>query len=557
MGVVVALLGLAGSLFLLGQATAPPEQGLSSGSTTTSTTEALSLPTTTTTIDFENFTISAIATGERLSWIRAPSLVTGWPVALIAFDDRLWLFTAAGETGPYRRSAGLDAWVSDDGVDWRPAGRIVDEEFTVARVENVGSRLVVMASRISDGAPHVWTSEDGARWSKSEMPMSPDALAPGYRTWFAGAGTSGDLLAVAGFVEPSSDTVILERLPPEVAEAAHDYYGLGLSEGPGGERRVDVYGPLGLLGFSASLNELGIDPDTANSIFSGGQVDRSFLWTTGDGSAWSTAPIGDLWAEQFAVLSDGDMVVLGGDQAGQGIWRSSDGVRWERTSITLGYTWLLGTRGDELMGVIGDKDLVSSVNGMLWDSMGTAELLPGRLYWNLGPFAWDGQNVAVIATTYPDTPVTEAVAVTVEEDGNLLTYDPNAGTVVISDGVRDTTYRTWSEGASGPLEMDFAAEQVTFFDPETKTAIATFSFETLRTAETAALGRPQPGLEALLLQGPDGAWSVIDLAEGIGATTQVFRMTFFDNRLAMLTTSSSGSAFGEPASFTVRVATLP
>lgn len=560
LGGVVALGAIAiGLAIALLDATTPPPEAALSPISETSTTEALLAPTTsttTTTIDPTNFTVGAIATGERLSWFKAPAFVSGWPIAMVPHAEQLWLFTATKARGMYWGGAGLTAWVSGDGVEWKTVGPVAGEEFSIASVEAVGDRLVAMGSRVSDGAPHVWISADGVDWTVSRLPVDVDRLRSGYRAWFAGAAAAGDDLHIAGFVEPDWQREVIDRLPEEVAENVLVEYGMGFTEDANGEKSIEVYGPLGLLAYRAGLGELGVDEETAARMFNGSTTETSLLWSSDHSAAWSQVRLEGMWVQDLVALPDGTLFINGGDFRGGGIWTSREGLEWERVGLST-HTRVIGTWGEQLLAVSNENALLSSVDGHTWSSLGTDEVLPRRVHWSLDQVASGHAGLAVIATTWQNRFAPPPSSVTIEEGGSTLTFNPTSGAVVVSNGELSVSVPTWRADPRDLLRVDFNAQSVAFLDPGTAETIATFSFAQLRRAETAALGQSDLGERALLLSRSGSDWIVIDVAEEIGAESHVLFMELFDDQLVMVTTKTMYWQSQEPVRYSVRVAGLP
>ncbi len=558
-GVAAAIALTIGTAVALLDATAPAPEGAVTTVNPSSTTEALLAPTTsttTTTIDLANFSVGAIATGERLSWYRAPTFVSGWPVALVTHDERLWLFTATSSRGQHWGGTGLTAWVSSDGIDWQPGGVIASQEFSISDVEAAEGRMVAVGTRLSDGAPHVWVSHDGVQWTVSRLPVDPGGT-PGYSAWFGGVAATGDHLYVVGFVEPDWQTQVMDRLPAEIADIALHEYGLGYTEGPDGVQSIDVYGPLGLVAYSAPVGELGLDQETITRMFEGSSVNTSFLWSSEGGANWSAMSFDDMWVHQLVALPDGRLFVDGGDHRGAGIWSSHDGSAWERIASSPS-AYLVGTWGNELLAISNDSDndMIRSADGADWGSLGTGKLLPDRLSWSIGPVAAGEAYLAAIATTWPNVASRRPVRVTVQEAGSTLTFDPSNGTITASNGELTVTVPTWREDSRAVLRMDFTEQLATFVDPDSGDVVAAFSFDTLRRAESAALGQPDPGEHALLLTESGSDWSIIDMAEEIGSDAQIVLMELFEDQLVMVTTSANQLPRGGSVRFSVRIANL-
>ena len=556
-GIVAASFLTAAAALVLLNSTAPVPESAQTTIGFTTTTDALLSPTTsstTTTIDFENFTIGAIATGERLSWFRAPTFVSGWPIALVPHDGQMWLFIATSAARQSWSGAGLSAWVSSDGIEWRSMGVVASEEFSVTGVEAVGDRMVAVGSRLSDGTPFVWVSRDGSGWTVSSLPIDADVGASRHRTWLTGVAGVGESLYLSGFVEPDWQAEIVDLLPPEVAEYVVHNYGLGYSDLGDGVRSVEVYGPLGIIVFSATMTELGVDPETASRAFDGSPTDTSYIWSSENGRTWSDVKLEGLWVQEITALPDASLFVNAGDFRGNGIWVSRDGSNWERLSSGAQMR-LIGTWNGKLLAG-NDLDLLVSSDGDDWESLGTDELLPWPLYWQLNPVATGEAGLAVIASTWPENSSRQPTTVTVNRDGSTLTFDPTIGEVTVSDGEHTVSVPLWTGTITDVVEIDFATDEIDFIHPETREVVGTFTPEDLRRSETTAFGY-DPGVHGLLHTKTGDQWSIIDLAEGIGPQSRVLMMEYLGDQLVMVTTSSFPSIPEQPLRFSVRVASLP
>lgn len=534
---------------VLGIATAPDDV-TARESTTTTAGEPLPQPTTTTTIDIETFTVGDIATGERLSWWEAPRLDAQWPIELLARDGRLYLFTSNRQSHPRYLSSGLQVWVSDDGIAWERVAEV--SEASVTSIAAAGDRLVAMGTHIEDDWPHLWISENGVDWSVSRLPMNVETAVP-ISTWMADAAMVADRLVVTGSGYPNPQAVIMDRLPPDVADFA-DRYGMSLSGGPDG-RSIEIYGPMGILGYSATMEELGIDEETAVILYEGSSEDSTFVWSSVDGVDWTVDETSGPHVERMWNAGAGELFASGWDHTGPAIWSSADGITWSRLDSRLVNVvdswdgWLLGTRND--------RDVVLSRDGQEWQSVGTDNALPQSLDWYLWPVAMGPGGVAAVATTWVPSEDAASEPTSIEIDGQTLTIDQNTGDLTIEGAMGSSVIPLWGQADPEQVKVDFANERIRFMDVDADVELLSVSFERLREVEMSLYGQVAFEHRALLVNRGDNGWRIFDLAEEMGEGVGVLMIRVLEDRM-ILVTHAIPSRFSEsPPAWSIRVATLP
>ena len=532
-GLAAAVAVLAGAVFALGQATAPPED-LAAAASTTTTIELLIRPTTTTTFDLENFTVAEIATGDRLSWIRSPAIGDVWPIDLVEHDDRLYLFTSTDSATPRSRFNDVQVWASDDAIAWHRVGAVGGPAHIVRKVESVGERLVALGRRVDDGSPVVWFSDDGAVWTATDLPTVASEHQVATATWLTGAAELDGRLVITGTVDTDLELTLRQYIPAEIIGHPKQHsIGFGLDQGPDG-RVIRVYGPLGLVGYSASLDELGIDDETANTLFHRSQSSSGRIWVSDDkGASWALSELDSGWVGSMWPASDSSLVASVWNQSGPTLSRTEDGITWVPLD-TSSDAQVVATWNGLLIGISGNVHVVRSSNGQNWNFLGTGELLPDQLSWNLSPLAAGPGGLAVVASHWDPGEARDPASVIVQKDGHTLTLDYAAGVATVIGSGQAVTIPMWSATESDLATVDFVDEQVTFHDPETGDGMVSFDFATLEKAEAASFGRPGSVDHALLVTRQSG-WAVLDLAEEIGDDQRVMLMHVFGDRLVLVT----------------------
>lgn len=549
-----AVVLLLGALVVLGQVTAPPEEVAIGVSTTT--TEPISQPTTTTTIDLEEFSVSDITTGDRFGWINAPGVGRMWPLDLVHHEGQLYLFGSTAHPHRQSESGALRAWVSENGIKWVSLGEVAGNGYRVHRVVSTTAGLFALGARLEDNAPHIWSSSDGDSWVAEELPKGGETGTGEFVRLSAVTELDGRLL-VFGTVLGDFFGEIAKHLPEEVAD--HLPYGLSWSRGPDGYR-VSVHGPLGITGFSATLDELGISDEVATSFFDlSRRPEMAYRWSSRDGTDWEVEE-SDIWAvENFWPGPDGLLLASSGPR----VWSSSDGLEWEGhgTSsrahiheIQIREFWeglLIGSG-------IGEH-LFQSQDGIEWEQAGTGDLLPDQLQWHLDPVAAGEGGVAAVATAWHRVATQEPSPVIIEKEGHTLTVDLRGGIMTLDDpdGLTITGPLLSSDEPSELVTVDFIEEQVTFHHPETDEPMVSFGFATLERVETSATSLELDTGKALLFA-PDGEkWSLQDLSTVMGDDDRIADMAVLADRVILLTYETPQTLRSpEPPNITIRVGAI-
>lgn len=544
---LVLLLGM----LALGLATAPDEVAAPGSTTTTTEDEPLHQPTTTTSIDFQTFSVGDIATGERLSWREAPPMGASWPVELLEYRGTLYLFTSEGAPRPHVISGGFEVWNSKDGIQWNKVGEV--SEGAVSAVTVADDQLVALGAHSEDGSPHIWTSTDGVDWTGSRLPFQVDSELPA-SAWVRDARWHDGHLIVVGSIVPDPQRAVMARLPPDIAEHA-GRYGMGLSDGPDGPS-IEIYAPLGIVGYSANMKDLGVDDETADALFRNSPSEDSYLWRS-DGAGWVAIDRNNVVFEQLWTGPEGELLASGWDNSGPAIWFSTDGISWDQTEIRM--VDIVESWNSWLIGVRNNRDLVRSHDGRSWESLGLEATLPQSLEWYLEQVDAGSPGIAAIATAWvphQGAPASEPPW-SFEVSGYTITVDYNTGQLTVEGSGGRSVIPMWTDDPLADVTVDFSGETLTFHDPEKDVELVTVDFDAARRAETAFYGGRDFGLRALLLNRPDGDWTILDLAEEIGSRERVIMLRLFRDRMILVTFPIPAWYGGSPPEWSIKVARIP
>lgn len=548
LSVVLVLLS---ATIALAVATSPADE-VALGTTTTTSGEPLPEPTMTTTIDIDSFSIGDVATGERLSWREAPPIGASWPLELLEYRGSLYLFTSDGTPGPRITSTGMQVWNSQDGIQWNEIGEVT--EAAVSAVAATDEQLIALGSHPRDGSPHIWTSIDGVDWTPSRLPVDIDSELP-TSTWLTDAIVHDDQLILVGSVYPDPQRLIIDRLPPDITDHL-DRYGMGFNDGPDGPT-IEVYAPLGVVGYSASIEELGVDDEIADALFRSSPSEDTYVWRSYDGAEWVVSDGNGPFLENLWTAPGGELLASGWGNSGPIIWSSPDGVSWDRTDSSM--VDVVTSQNDRLIGVRNGADLVGSDDGRSWDSLGSEAVLPQSLPWHLEKVDANSAVIAAIATAW--IPYRGASASeppwTLGVSGYTITADYDTGQITVEGPGGRSVVPMWADNTRDKVTVDWTRETMTFHDPVGEVELVTVDFEILREAEMAFYGARDFGLQALLLSRSDRNWAILDLAEEIGDREHVSMLRVFDDQMILVTSPIPTWFWGSPREWSIKVTSLP
>lgn len=224
-------------------------------------------------------------------------------------------------------------WTSTDGRSWE---LIQSEALEGARVTDAatdGERLVVVGEISeqpielgSDARPEIWTSTDGRAWEVVEQ----EGPTPEYLEWTANGWIgvrNTRMLEGSAYVAAGPEFLASsDGLRWEVVSE-----GGALGRGHVADLAVDLAGTTAI---AAGYHEM---IDEAGGLGSGSAV----AWRTQDGRSWERTPDqqslafsgpGALYLQSVTATDDGWLGVGRADDAVEaaGVWRSVDGLSWER-----------------------------------------------------------------------------------------------------------------------------------------------------------------------------------------------------------------------------------
>lgn len=545
----IALLALLAATFALGQATSPPEDVVADSTGTTEIAPIVPPPTTTTTVDPATFSVRDIATGQNLIWFQAPSLEGRWPIDMLEHEGSVYLFATSIPPRGSTHGGGLEALVSNDGVEWKSLGAVIDSEYAINGVDSTTAGLIATGNHIETDAPQVWTSTDGMEWRISDL---PDETAEEELPAFArptAATRFEDRLIVLGNAQSDLLSLMEERIPEDVAAADIARYGFGVSER---DRALRITGPLGLVGYSESLDQLGIDDAMATWLLYTAETEEGLAWSSRDAVNWDSSSFFAFHIENIWHGADGRLFASGLGVFGPMVWASNDGRTWERLgSSSIGGVQVMWR--DKLIATTDNHHLLQASDGSNWEYFDTGDLLPAELSWDMGPVAAGEAGLAVVATMRRESDRTTTVVV--ERDGHIVTMDPLTNTLTVTGGGQDAlTVPLWSGEPSDSVQIDFANEVVVFKSPDSAETLLSVDFATLDQAERLMKTAGVDEEDALMFTEDGSTWTVQALSDEIGPDVVVDRMVVLQDRIVLLTHPSAVSVEdASPPQLTVHI----
>ena len=484
--------------------------------------------------------------GPALTWEPTDAEISAEHVAdIVEFQGRFLAY--ASGSGISR--TGVSLWSSVDGKVWSDEGVVIPGPAFVTDVFAAGDRILAFGSLTegdiagpfgpAGGSPAVWTSTDGTTWQQHQLPIPTEfeqqATFGGVQ---AGAATSEVGIAV-GYVQPSIELAVMEALPPDVRELM-EQPGLGFGMG-GPPFSVQIHGPFGITVYSATFEELGIDPELAREGFMGGGMQ---LWTTTDFQTWSMSdsePFGPEGSvNNFVVGPNGDLVAFGYGRRGPTLWRSDDGVTWTATPVRAELSEL-AVRGDAFISAEStgfDTAVVRSLDGETWDPIMPDDLLSADFMWYISSVSAADYGIAASATGHSEEGFMmengPPVAV-ISKDGITVTFDEMFGTVTVSrDDEVLLEVLLYEEEAPEGVTYDFETSTLSFADPESGEVLITLTLEEIAQADQERFGDVDVGMPqeetVILFSQDETSWSVQSIGEAFGVEQGLFpRLFAFDD----------------------------
>jgi hypothetical protein len=285
-------------------------------------------------------------TGPRKIWQGYVSIqdVEEGPAGLLAIG----YYNGPGAMGGGPEQDGIQGlWRSADGITWSSVS--MTHAFGDLRPEAIsGGPRGYIATGVGP-APLVWISDDGLRWTSSELPFAiyrsglvrgPIAFAGGYLLYgevFRPGGDGGDLLAVSAVWSTSAGSSWKrEVLPGVVADYNASTWAEKLSD--------------------SVLLAAETVPDAT------GRGSIEYDWTSTDGRTWTPFDLGPIKGQTWTFVANGRQALVVVDQ-----WDDTageiTGVAWYALGSDLRLTRLIGGPGDPTFGkaafVLGPTGLVA------------------------------------------------------------------------------------------------------------------------------------------------------------------------------------------------------
>ena len=481
------------------------------------------------------------ASGPALAWEPTDAEISAQYVAgIVEFQGRFLAY--ASDSGTSGRPSGVSLWSSVDGRVWSGEGVVIPAPAVVESVFASDDRILALG-RLSEGdiagpfgtsasTPAAWTSTDGTTWQQHELLVRTEFEQQ--EVYFRAGATTSEVGIAVVYVELSIELAVMEALPPDVREL-WSQPGVGSSMGwPPGSVQIPL---LGITVYSATFEELGIDPELAREAFMGGGMR---LWTTTDFQTWSLSdsqPFGPEGSvDRLVVGPEGDLVAFGYGRRGAMLWRSDDGVTWAGTPAGAELS-ALAVRGDAFISAQSTESgasVVRSRDGETWDPITPDDLLSADFMWHIHSVSAADYGMVASATGHSEEDF-------MMENGPPVAVISKDGMTVISDEMRRTV--TVSRGGEVLLEVplneesvpegvtyDFVTSTLTFADPVSGQVLITLTLEEILQAEQERFGDMPQEETVILFSQDETSWSVQSIGEAFGVEQGLFpRLFAFDD----------------------------
>lgn len=525
---IAALVVFAG-LMILGGLTSPNPAAVEE--TTTTTAEEVDPP-----IDSEDFTVSQIATGDALDWGLSMAIDDRYPLELLEHEDDLYLFTDSEHLGG-PDSAGLMAWQSNNGTDWKALGEIISAQHRVTTVDSTMQGLVATAIRREDGALMLWESADAVEWTATQIPTGSEGP---YRLDVASAvGASKTTLVVASNTRYDRERLLEDRLMAlgielDLSDLAWDLRWLG-EEG----HHLLVTGPFGIPVLQQPIDALGLSDEErqelTNELFDPVGTDVRVRNESGE---WETGFIGDARGIDSVVPTpDGRLIAYGTGTSGRLAKATHDGIEWSPAASSVSPVQAQEWE-KRFVGAVNSPDVMISDDGETWQATGLSDRFPNELPWTpITMGAGEGGVAMFLRGDGHRSPVQpRSLELTAPDGSPFLLVQQGGEFVVISENGRNR----WTLNAgirSEPddsIDVDIEEKRLTLRHPETGKAWTSFSFAELRRAhlDYRRHVRRSSGLLNVLAFTRNGAdWVIQDMVPEIGNQTTIWLLEVTENRM--------------------------
>jgi hypothetical protein len=464
--------------------------------------------------------VAAGVAGEttELEWNRIPLGPEQGDVSTIGYGPGG--FVVMGQTYDNRGSR-MMAFLSEDGMEWE-AVQLPDVGMNggwIAQVIGSDDGYAALGStfdeRTGADSSQVWTSADGLTWTAEPLPSEQQGEVAGVSVrWYTYASSiahTADGYIVFGNqgADIDPEQFLRDALPADVS----------LNSGWGFDgTRIDVYDGNGQVTFSATMEELGVDPEVA-ALMSGG---RPIAWRSSGDGGWEQFDLGGwIGPNNYpgrVVATDAGLVAVVHQQFGAGLWFSEDGTEWTRVQLDRGATVSdAGTVGDTFVAIgstPGSGAAWTSTDGATWTRVTDAALSVGYLQQvSSGPSglaavaSGQGFNQAELP---PAVVVQDGFTITVDTSGYVVVTD-DTGTVVTERFADEVTY-----GNDGSLTITDSDGDVIVTVPGPAMNRA---WEEVYSS-SVVIEEPFPGGSTeefrLLLTSDGTSWTTVDLTGSIG-----------------------------------------
>lgn len=182
------------------------------------------------------------------------------------------------------------------------------------------------------------------------------------------------------------------------------------------------------------------------------------------------------------------------------------------------------------------EDLFASPDGVSWERIGTGEVLPDEIGWDLGPVGSGPAGLATVAGYVESGGASPFEPVTFQHGDAELTLDMATGRLwVDSSGYEPLEVPLWVTGAEALYTIDFIQSSVTFTDPGSGAELVTVGFSTLEGAMSTAMAEEAITERALLFTADGETWSVQELSNVVSDAHEIDHVAVLHDRVLILT----------------------
>jgi hypothetical protein len=306
-----------------------------------------------------------------------------------------------------------------------------------------------------------------------------------------------------------------------------------------GQPTFTIHGPLGIELAEIPLEDLDLTEEERELAVQGYQGNpESAIWASTDGSRWQRSTVeGVDWVQAIFSSDTRGFVLLGSGSTGPRVFASDDGLTWETIDTSGGVPWNVHEWGERLVGArdMSVPELMTSEDGENWVSVGLADQFPTAVQWSTYPTAAGPGGVALVASGFAAGPQTDAPepVTFLSDKGHTVSLDPSNGRLAVEAEELSQTWQIYGTTQGDGLLLDTEAETIELLDTESGISFGRVTFDEVQQAEEdfyrAQYGGDQH--RALVFTPDTETWVIQDLADSIGPEAAITNLLVGSDRL--------------------------